>query len=175
MLLILMGFSGSGKTTIGEYLKTIGFEKAVTCTTRAPRIGEIQDKDYHFKTNEEFFKTQLVEFAEYPKGSGKFYGLSVEELENKKDKDIYIILEVQGALAVKKLFPDAKIVFIDTDEDSLRKRMIERGDKEESIEERLQNIYNSVEYKSSQYADYIIKNNDLEQAKKDIIDLISQL
>jgi guanylate kinase len=176
MLIVLLGFSGSGKTTIGEYLKTIGFKKAVTNTTRDPRVGEVNGIDYHFKTDkEEFFKSNLIEFTEYPKNSGKFYGLSVEELEAKKDDNIYVILELSGALKVKELMSEAKIIFVNTDEDILRQRMVDRGDDPIHIEERIKNIYSSDEYKSINYADYIINNNDLEQAKKDIKDLISKL
>ena len=169
MVIILMGFSGSGKTYIGEYLKTLGFRKAVTQTTRSPRIGEVNHIDYHFKeSKEDFFSTELVEYAEYPKGSGKFYGLPVSEISN-IDEDVYCILELSGAINVKKIIPEAKIIFVNVEESALETRMIERGDSEESIKERLSNIYNSDEYKSSEYADFILDNSGTIEKTQEIL------
>ena len=117
----------------------------------------------------------MVEYSEYPKGSNKYYGLSVDELESKKDKDMFIIMELAGALKVKALFPDSKIIFVDCDQEVLKQRMIDRGDDMNSIKERLDNIYNSDEYKNSQYADFILKNNDLDEAKESLKKYLSKL
>lgn len=159
-LVVLTGYSGSGKTELGKRLESIGYVKAVSNTTRDPRLGEVDGVDYHFKkSKEDFFATNLIEYAEYPKDSGKFYGLSVDELEDKSERKVYAILEVNGATKVKTLFPSAKIFFIDCSLETLEKRMIARGDKMESIEARLHNINNSLESTTSNYADYVIDNN----------------
>lgn len=159
-LIVLTGYSGSGKTELGKKLETIGYVKAVTNTTRDPRVGEVDGIDYHFKkSKEDFFATNLIEYAEYPKDSGKFYGLSVDELRLKSDKNVYAILEVNGATKVKALFPNAKIFFINCSISTLRDRMIARGDSVENIEARLNNINNSLESTTSTYADYVLDNN----------------
>ena len=161
MFLVLTGYSGSGKTELGKFLeKNDGWVKAVTNTTREPRVGEVQDKDYHFrKDKEEFFSLDLIEWAEYPKGSGKFYGLDAGEVKAKRDGKTYAILEVNGATKVKSLFPDAKIVFIDCSFETLKNRMIARGDSLENVKQRLENIFNSEEKTTSLYADVVIDNN----------------
>ena len=176
MILILVGPSGCGKTEIGKQLnKELEYEKAVSCTTRIPRIGEVEAIDYFFKNNKSFFETQLIEYTEYPKGSGKYYGLSVEAFNN-PDKDIYCIVEISGALKIKEMFPNAKLIFINCDEDILEKRMRERGDKEENIKERLDNIKNCDEYSSMNYADFILDNNEsMENTMKTLENYINSL
>ena len=85
-LVVLTGYSGSGKTELGKRLETIGYVKAVSNTTRDPREGEIDGIDYHFKKNsKDFFASNLIEYAEYPKNSGKFYGLSADEMHSLAD------------------------------------------------------------------------------------------
>ena len=177
MFLVLTGFSGSGKTELGKFLeKNDNWIKAVTNTTREPRVGEVQDRDYHFrKDKDEFFSLDLIEWAEYPKGSGKYYGLDASEVKAKKSGKTYAILEVNGATKVKALFPDAKIVFIDCSLETLEKRMRARGDSEENIKKRLENIENSEEKTTSLYADIILDNNgSMEDTFKSLLKFLKE-
>lgn len=181
--IILTGYSGSGKTEIGKMLQSrLSYEKAVTDTMRPIREVdgvpiEVDGVDYYFKKSKaEFDAVEHLECSEYPKGSGIYYGLSLNEISSKRGKKIYAILEIQGALAVKKAFPDAVIVFIECDKSILKERMIARGDEPNKIEKRLANMENSIESTTSQYADVILNNNgELEETFKALEEYISSL
>ena len=173
MRLAIIGPSGCGKSFIASYLKENGFVGYVTHTTRPMRVGEIQDVSYHFVDIDTFMKTKTIESNEYPAGSGKYYGLSVKEVEEKSDKNVVAVLDINGAMALKKAFPDTKIVFVWAPIELLEERMRSRGDSEESIKERLENVTKSREYENCKYADYILNNIDIESARADILSYIN--
>ncbi len=177
-IIAVVGPSGSGKTKMGQEVlrDVLGFTQLVTDTTRAMRDGEQQDISYHFKTLDEFNNCEHVEFTEYPEGSNTFYGLSKEEVDKKSvEFDCYAVMDINGALALRKRFPEAKIIFIYSPIEILEQRMRDRGDKEESIQKRLKNIKAAKEYENDKYADLVVENIDFDDVKNQIISYISSI
>lgn len=176
MIVILMGGSGTGKTTLGEYLKSIGIPEMVSHSTgRGMRKGEIDGVTYYFVSKEEYDKVEKIEETEYPKNSGKFYCLSKKEVETKLSKygKVFAITDKNGMEQVKKKYPnEVKVVYIYIPLEEMEKRMRERGDSEEAIQERLHQAEVTKELENHQYADHIIENIDLEESKRKIREIV---
>ena len=144
ILTVLSGFSGAGKGTAMKRLmeKYDDYALSISATTRNPREGEVDGREYFFKATEEFEKMiaqdELIEYARYV---NHYYGTPrsyvEEQLEN--GKDVILEIEIQGALKVKEKFPDTLLVFITPPSaKELRRRLIGRGTESmEVIEQRL--------------------------------------
>lgn len=176
VLVVISGFSGAGKGTImKELISRYDYQLSVSATTRRPREGEVDGKDYYFHTRDEFQKMiedgELIEWAEYV---GNYYGTPKkyveEQLEN--GKDVLLEIEMQGGMLVKEQFPDALLLFISPPSaDILKERLTGRGtESPEEIEKRLLRAVEEVKYMKDY--DYIIVNDDLEDAVGKVNDLI---
>ncbi|HXR60786.1 MAG TPA: guanylate kinase, partial [Solirubrobacterales bacterium] len=130
---VITGPSGVGKgTLIRELLQRVpDLELSVSATTRPPREGEIDGRDYHFLTPEEFDRRIAAEdFLEFATYSGNLYGTLRSEVERRLSLGHSVVLEieVQGARQVRDALPDAVQVFIaPPSEDALRARLVGRG------------------------------------------------
>ena len=169
-LFIISAPSGTGKTTILKRviseLKGVGF--SVSHTTRAPRAGELEDKDYYFVKRDVFQAMQEQDaFLEYAEVHGNLYGTSNAVIDNlvKEGKDVILDIDVQGALQVMDKVGD-KGVFIFIAPPSLQdleERLTNRGTESESvIATRLKNAQN--ELKSLEQYSYLIVNDQVDQA-----------
>lgn len=168
-LIVISGPSGAGKSTVVNRAMQgrddICFSTSVT--TRQPRPGEVDGKDYFFITDAQFREMieqdKLLEHAEYVAHS---YGTPREFVERQMDAGMNVILdiEVQGARQVREKMPEAVMIFIiPPDLEELRRRLIKRGtDSLETIEARL--LRARQEYGEADFYDYIIVNDDLDQA-----------
>jgi guanylate kinase len=148
ILFVLSAPSGAGKTTLCDALRqTPDFVYSVSCTTRAPRAGEIEGDDYHFLTEKDFLtRVEAGEFLEYANVHGRYYGTTREPLisDLQNGVDVLIDVDIQGAAAIRD-FDDETIrralcdVFImPPDLDELRKRLTKRGtETPEQIETRI--------------------------------------
>ncbi len=174
LLFVVSAPAGCGKDTILNELfkKTDTAGYAVSATTRAPREGEVDGVHYHFLTKENFTSLinngEVLEYAEY---CGNYYGTlkrSVEDLLN-NGKDAVLKIEVEGALNIKKLFPEACLVFIlPPSWEELERRLRGRGtETEESIVKRIAQA--KTEFESAVNYDYLIVNDQLETAVDDLI------
>lgn len=140
-IVLLVGASGSGKTTIGKELEHRGFNQLVSHTTRPMRDGEIDGKDYYFLENRnyEIKDIELVEYSEY---SGNEYGLSKKEIENKLsiNDNVYFICDRYGAKQIISEYPNETICFwIDISMEDMLFRLKDRGDSDGDIVKRLMN------------------------------------
>jgi len=176
-LIIVSGPSGSGKSTVTKLVKDrLNIPLSISATTRQPRVGEIDGKDYFFLTREIFEqKIKNNEFYEYANVHGNYYGTLKEVVESNLNKGLNVILEidVQGALIAKKKKKDAILVFFRTkDMETLENRLRNRKtDSEEVIQLRLKNAAKELEYEPEY--DYTIINNDIEQSCKELINIIN--
>ena len=117
LLLVISGFSGAGKGTVMKRLLELHdeYSLSISATTRKPREGEADGREYFFKTVEEFEKMiaedALIEHAQYV---GNYYGTPKAYVEEQLDKGNNVILEIeiQGAMNIKRMFPDAVLMFI---------------------------------------------------------------
>lgn len=167
---VLSGPSGIGKDTVLRHLsKDFPINKVVTATTRSPRENETDGVDYDFLTKEDFQqKIRENYFLEYAEFSGNFYGTpkkNVEKLLN-EGKNALLKIEVQGAVNVKKLLPEALLIFLAPPSISLlEERLRHRNtDSEEDIQKRLKTAEKELEY--IKYYDYLLINeNSMESAK----------
>ena len=131
-LIIITGPSGVGKTSVAmKFLKKHkNIKRLVTCTTRERRPGERNGRDYYFLTKNKF-KNLLVkkEFFEWAKVYENFYGSRLSDLKNlcEKNKFVLMILDIQGAVKIKKEFPKSIGIFLTTDFSELARRLIKRG------------------------------------------------
>ena len=177
VLLVLSGPSGAGKGTICQKLRENrnDLSYSVSATTRAPRRGEVDGKDYFFLTIDRF-KEMIAndEMLEYAEIYGNYYGTPRSYVMNILDQGRDVVLEIdpQGALQIKKRFPDAVFVFIVPPSlDELTKRIYKRGtDSEEVIKRRLSAATSELAY-ASKY-DYIIVNDEVEKASKKVSNII---
>lgn len=177
LLIVMSGFSGAGKGTLMKRMLQDydEFCFSVSMTTRAPREGEVDGKDYFFVTREIFEKeianNGLVEYAEY---CGNYYGTPKAYVEKqiKAGKCVILDIEVQGAMQIKKQFPDALMVFVTPPSiDVLLKRLRARGtESEEVIMKRINRA--KEEALSIDKYEYVVVNDDLNQAVNDMHEMV---
>lgn len=176
-LFIISGPSGTGKGTLcTELLKTENIFLSVSATTRDRRNGEKDGITYHYITEEKFRdmieKEEVLEYAIY---NGNYYGTpqkAVEEMLS-AGKNVILEIEAQGALKVKKIMPEAVMVFIVPPSiDELRKRLTERGrESSEEIEKRIEAA--KWEIAQSPKYNYVIINDNLTQCVGETLDIIN--
>lgn len=173
LAIVISGPSGVGKGTLVNLLieANSSIAKVITCTTRAPRDGEINGVNYHFKTIQEFYQMiQSGEFLEYAEVHGKMYGTPLQEVNKIKGlgKDALLEIDVQGAVCVKEKLPDAIMIFIAPPSiDELERRLRGRAtDSEETIALRIKNAVGEIEY-IPKY-DYLVVNADINTALEEI-------
>ena len=184
MILILSGPSGSGKSSI--YKTALGgiggIEFSVSCTTRQPRPGEVDGRDYYFITREKFDSLVAEDaFAEHAEVHGNCYGTLKSELLDRVRRGIDVLLDidVQGAAQLRALCSDSSefcqacefIFIMPPSFEELERRLRARGtETEESILRRLANAKGEMEH-AHEY-DHIIVNDDLARAAQEFTDLI---
>lgn len=166
LLIVLSGPSGAGKGTLcQELLKQMPHLKySVSATTRQPRQGEVDGLHYYFRSREEFQAMiegdELLEWAEF---CGNYYGTPKFAVEQaiQAGNDVILEIEIQGALQIKKRFPQGVFIFIvPPSMDELSQRIHKRGtESEEVIQRRLQTALQELEY-VTEY-DYVVVNDEV--------------
>ena len=137
-LIVISGFSGAGKGTVIKKLREkYNYSLSISATTRAPREGEQDGKDYYFKTVDEFKSlidyNGLIEWAQYV---DNYYGTPRKFVEEElaSGKNVILEIEVQGAMNVKRQYNDAILIFITTkDAQTLKERLVSRGTETEDV------------------------------------------
>ena len=175
-LIVISGFSGVGKGTVVKRLvEDYKYSLSVSATTRAPREGEVDGKDYYFKSVSDF--QNLIDyngFIEWAQYVDNYYGTPrkfVEE-EMKAGHDVILEIEVQGAMHIKEQYPDALLIFVTAPSaDVLRDRLKGRGtDSDEVIAKRLRRAKDEAD--DIDVYDYIVVNDDLEECVKAVNSVI---
>ncbi len=178
VLTVVSGFSGAGKGTLMKaLLNKYDYQLSISATTRAPREGEVNGREYFFLTRDAFESmienNQLIEWAEYV---GNYYGTPKAYVEEQLElgKDVILEIEIQGALKVKELFPDALLLFITPPSImELKNRLIGRGTESlEVINQRLYRAYEEASYMS--HYEYLVINDVLEECVERTHQLIQQ-
>ncbi len=177
MLVVISGFSGSGKGTLMKGLTENYdyYSLSISATTRAPRQGEVEGREYFFVDKERFLQMiQNGELLEYARYVDNYYGTpkSYVEQELAKGKDVILEIEMQGALKIKARYPDSVLVFITPPSvEELVRRLRNRGtESEELICKRLEKA--AMEAEGIEAYDYILVNDNLEKTVKHLNYLI---
>ena len=174
MIYIITGPSGVGKNTIIEAMSTdLDFYFSVSHTTRPQREREVDGKDYHFVTEEEF-KSLVDEnlMIEYEQYGGFYYGTSKKEIL-KESNIILLDLEVNGATKLLSENDDFIGIFIDIDDNELVKRLKNRGHDENFINKRMQLA--SIQREKKSHYQYHVDNVDIKSSVNQILDIIYAL
>ncbi len=170
LLIVLSGPSGVGKGTVRKAIfESEGneFEYSISMTTRKMREGEVEGLDYFFRSREEFEALiqagKMLEHAEYV---GNYYGTPLDYVNQTLDegKDVFLEIEVQGAMKVKEQVPDGVFIFLTPpDFDELKSRIVNRGtDDLAVIDERMKVAREEVEM--MRHYDYAVVNDKVELA-----------
>ena len=172
-LFVISGPSGAGKGTIcKKLLESVDISLSTSMTTRAPRPGEIDGKDYYFVTVDEFEEKITNDgMLEYARVFDNIYGtpkdMVIKQLE--RGRDVILEIDVQGGLQIKKKMPEqAVLVFVlPPDLTTLRQRIIDRGtETEEVIDKRFNEAINEIKL-IGEY-DYYVVNDELDDAVYDL-------
>ncbi|MTJ55879.1 guanylate kinase [Anabaena sp. UHCC 0253] len=168
-LIVVTGTSGSGKTTLVHLLleRYPELEFSVSVTTRKPRIGEIEGKDYYFVSQSEFkemiIKEQILQWVKF---ADNYYGTPRNTVENqiKQGKKVVMITEMEGMRKTKQIFPDTLSIFIMPPSLEVLKERIQRRKQDscESIKKRLETA--KIEIQFANECDKIIINDNLDKA-----------
>ena len=177
ILVVVSAPAGCGKDTILEQLfkktDTVGY--SVSATTRAPREGEVDGVHYHFRTRDEFERMikggEVLEYTEY---CGNYYGTPRKGVEDllAEGKDVILKIEVEGAMNIKRIFPECCLVFIlPPSLAELERRLRKRGtETEDKIILRTKQAKSELEFAKNY--DYYIVNGELEKAVDDLLAVI---
>lgn len=176
IIVVVSGFSGAGKGTLMKELvkRYPGYALSVSATTRAPREGEMEGREYFFKTVDEFEQMiaqgDLIEYARYVEN---YYGTPRAYVEERlaEGKDVILEIEIQGALKIKEKYPDALLLFVMTpNAKTLRERLTNRRtESPEKIASRLSRAVEEAE--GVEKYDYVVVNDDLDEC----VELTNQL
>ncbi len=179
-LIIISGPSGVGKSTICKELvrRLDNVFLSVSTTSRPQKAGEENGREYWFVSREEF-ENRIKEgrFLEYAEVFGNLYGTEKEKVEQALNggKQVILEIDVQGAVQVQRLYPQAKLIFIlPPTQRELAERMNLRGREDaQTAEKRLNGA--GIEIAAAwQYYEHMVINDDLEQAVKEIVQIIKQ-
>ena len=176
-LVVVSGFAGTGKGTVMKQLlsRYDSYALSISATTRNPRPGEVDGREYFFKTKEEF-EQMIAEdaFVEHACYVGNYYGTPKKYVQEQLNagKDVILEIEIQGALKIKSQFPDALLLFIaPPSADVLKARLVGRGtETEEVIEQRLARAVE--ESMGIENYDYLVVNDDLDECVENVHQMI---
>ena len=176
-VLVITGPSGVGKGTLIERLleRIPELELSISATTREPRTGEEDGREYHFLSPEEFRgRIEAGDFIEHASYSGNHYGTLREEVERRlaEGHSVVLEIEVQGARQIRDAMPEAVLIFIaPPDERVLRERLEGRGtDSPDDIEQRLRTA--EVELAARSEFPHVVVNDDLQNAAAELEGLV---
>ncbi len=164
ILLVISGAAGTGKGTVNASLlrRHEEYRYSVSATTRAPRPGEVDGREYHFISRQAFEEAiregNILEYTEY---CGNYYGTPRSELKKLDEgKNLILEIEVEGAMNIKRLFPESVTVFIlPPDYETLKRRLIGRGtNTPEDIENRMKKALSEFTFVKDY--DYAVLNRD---------------
>lgn len=179
-LIVISAPSGTGKTTVIDHLmvRNPKLVRAITCTTRAPRIGEKEGRDYYFLSTPDFAdKIQKGEFLEWANVHGYQYGTLRQTCMDmlQQGNDVVLNIDVQGALNIKKIYPQAILIFLSPPSlKTLEERLKGRGtNTPQDIARRIQDAQFELSMKNRY--DYEVVNDDLEKAVQRLSQLIASL
>ncbi|MGX6486858.1 guanylate kinase [Aerococcus sanguinicola] len=180
LLVVLSGPSGVGKGTVRKALFDTDHDRnqffySVSATTREARQGEVNGQDYFFVSRSKFEQMieeeQLLEYAEYV---GNYYGTPLAYIEDMtmQGKDVFLEIEVQGALQVKRRMPDGVFIFLAPPNlGELETRIVNRGtDAPDVIAKRMEQARGELQL-MTQY-DYVVENDDVSKAVENIQTII---
>lgn len=170
LLIVLSGPSGVGKGTVRAAVfanNQFQYVYSVSATTRAQRPGEVDGKDYYFVSREEFEtmiqNEDLLEYAEYV---GNYYGTPIQKIEENlaAGHDVFLEIEVQGAMKVKERMPEGIFIFLAPPNlEELESRITGRGtDAAHVIQERMATAKEEIEL--IQHYDYVVVNDQVQHA-----------
>lgn len=177
-LLVVSGFSGAGKGTVMKKLleKYDNYALSISMTTRAPRTGEENGREYFFVDTETFEqKIEENKVIEYAKYCDNYYGTPREYVEEQleKGKDVILEIEIQGALKVKEMFPDTVLLFImPPSAGELQRRLVSRGtETAEVIKKRMDRAVEEALFMDKY--DYIVINDDLDRCVEELHGIVN--
>ncbi|KRN14479.1 guanylate kinase [Limosilactobacillus fermentum] len=178
MLIVLSGPSGVGKGTVRKAIfdqPGNDFQYSISMTTRKPRPGEVNGKDYFFVSKEEFEqKIQAGEMLEYAKYVDNYYGTPLKWINDTLDagKDVFLEIEVNGAMQVRSKSPNGVFIFLTPpDLMELKQRLIHRGtDSMEVINKRIKKAFGEIEM--MQNYDYAVVNDEVPNAVEKVKEII---
>lgn len=176
MLIIISGPSGSGKGTVVKSLDNKNYALSISMTTRKPRPGEVDGKDYFFCTPEEFIATRENDgFLEHVEFCGNMYGTPKSYVEEQIEKGKVVILEIDvlGALQIKELYKETILVFMMPPTlEQLRQRLVGRNTEDkETIEHRIRRADDEI--REINNYDYLIINDTVEKSKMEFDSIVT--
>ena len=178
LLIVLSGPSGSGKNTVCDMAREVmpNIWESVSMTSRKPRKGEVDGKDYYFVSEEEFEKNiEEGKMLEHAKFAGNYYGTPRESVQKQLDagKDVLLVIEIQGALQIKEKIPQALFVFLlpPSMKELKRRLRMRKTETEEKLMERFETAYKEIN-ELPKY-NYVIVNDKADEAARKLEAIIN--